>query len=113
MSRHRPELTLRQMAEAAERLETLCAGCERESFLADWQKRAALERFIEILGEAVKRLPPELREKHPAIEWRRIAGARDRIIHAYDDVDHTVLWEAVRVDVPVLRRTITEMLGDL
>jgi len=81
--------------------------------LADWQATAALERFIEILGEAVKRLPMELRSRHPAVPWKVIAGTRDHLSHGYDDVDYQVLWDAVQKDVPAMLATIEEMLKEL
>ncbi len=58
MSAHDPRVTLQQIEEAANRLQTICAGKTLEQLLADWQATAALERFIEILGEAVNRKAP-------------------------------------------------------
>ena len=91
MSVHDPQATLRQIQEAAGRLQTICAGKTLEKLLADWQATAALERFIEIMGEAVKRLPMELRDRYPDVPWKEIAGTRDRLSHGYDDVDYQVL----------------------
>lgn len=65
------------------------------------------------MGEAVKRLPSELRTAYPAVPWTEIAGTRDRLSHGYDDVDHRVLWSAVQNDVPVLLTTTEQMLNDL
>ena len=81
--------------------------------LTDWQAAAALERFIEIVGEAVKRLPMELRDRYPGVPWKEITGTRDHLSHGYDDVDHQVLWNAVKNDVPVLLATVERMLEDL
>jgi len=81
--------------------------------LSDWQKRAAFERIMEVLGEAVKRLPPELTSRYPAVDWRGIAGMRDRISHGYDAIDYGLLWSAVETRVPGLLATIEQMLRDL
>ena len=91
MSVHDPRVTLRQIQEAAGRLQAICAGKTLEMLVADWQAAAALERFIEILGEAVKRLPMALRDRYPDVPWKEIAGTRDHLSHGYDDVDYQVL----------------------
>ncbi len=81
--------------------------------MADWLATAAMERFLEILGEGVKRLPMDLRSKYPSVPWKEIAGTRDRLSHGYDDVDLQVLWDAVQKDVPMLLATVQQMLLDL
>jgi len=73
----------------------------------------AFERVMEVLGEAVKRLPAELRQKHPQVPWRLVAGMRDKISHGYDAVDYQTLWETVQRDVPVLLTTVEQMLHDI
>ncbi len=95
------------------RLQMICVDKTLDQLLADWQATAALERFIEILGEGVKRLPMELRARHPAVPWKEIAGTRDHLSHGYDDVDYQVLWDAVQKDVPAMLATIEQMLNDL
>jgi uncharacterized protein with HEPN domain len=96
MSAHDPAATLRQIQDAARRLQLIVAGKTLEQLLADWQATAALERFLEIVGEGVKRLPLEIRSRYPAVPWKEIAGTRDRLSHGYDDVDHQVLWNMER-----------------
>jgi len=91
----------------------ICAGKTLNQLLADWQATAALERFIEIVGEGVKRLPMDLRMRHPSVPWKEIAGTRDHLSHGYDDVDYQVLWDAVQEDVPALLAAIERMLKDL
>jgi uncharacterized protein with HEPN domain len=65
------------------------------------------------LGEAVKRLPMDLRDRYPGVPWKEIAGTRDHLSHGYDDVDHQVLWDAVQKDLPLLLATVERMLADL
>ena len=113
MSKHDPKVTLRQLADFASRAQELCAQNTLPEILTDWQKRAAFERVMEILGEAVKRLAPELTAKYPAVDWRGIAGMRDRVSHGYDAVDYDVLWQAVQKRVPGLLTTVEQMLKDL
>jgi len=113
MSRHDPKVTLRQLAEHARHAQELCAQNTFTEILTDWQKRAAFERVMEILGEAVKRLPPELTSRYPAVDWRGIAGMRDRVSHGYDAIDYGLLWQSVETRVPGLLVTVEQMLKDL
>ena len=113
MSRHDPKVTLRQVAEHARHAQELCAQNTLAGILTDWQKRAAFEPTMEVLGEAVKRLPSELTARYPAVDWRGIAGMRDRVSHGYDTVDYGLLWTAVETRVPGLLVTIEQMLADL
>ena len=68
---------------------------------------------MEVLGEAVKRLPPELCQRYPAVPWKLIAGMRDRVSHGYDAIDYATLWDTARADVPGLLVTVEQMLKDL
>ena len=71
-----------------------------------------MERALEIIGEAVKRLPAELYEAYPAVPWRLVAGMRDRLSHGYDEVDYEILWNTVHQDLPNLLNTVDEMMRD-
>lgn len=113
MSRHDPKVTLRQIIESAGRAQELCRGRTAQELAANWQAAMAFERAMEIIGEAVKRLPDDLRAKHPEIPWRQIAGMRDRLSHGYDSVDYELLCNAVRDDVPQLLETTRGMLREL
>ena len=112
MSRHDPKVTLRQIKENALRAQELCAEHDLSGIRADWRKRLAFERVMEVLGEAVKRLPPELCQRYPAVPWGLVAGMRDRVSHGYDAVDHEMLWDTVRDDLPTLLATVEQMLAD-
>lgn len=63
---------------------------------------AALERFVEIVGEAASKVTPQTRDRHSSIPWRQIVGMRHRLIHGYASVDHDVIWDVVTVDLPPL-----------
>ncbi len=112
MSRHDPSVTLRQIAEHARLAQQLCAQHTLPDILLDWQKRLAFERAMEVLGEAVKRLPTELTARYPAVDWRGIAGMRDRVSHGYDAIEYDLLWQAVQTRVPGLLATVEQMLRD-
>jgi uncharacterized protein with HEPN domain len=112
MSRRDQRVTLEQIEEYARRSQEICAGKTLQGLLSDWQATLALERALEILGEAVKRLPEELRNRYPQVEWKAVAGMRDRLSHGYDAIDHAILWRAVHEQLPALIVTVECMLRE-
>ena len=82
----------------------------REAFLATPQAQDAVIRNLEIIGEAVKHLSPDLRQQHPDIPWKQIAGMRDEMIHEYFGVDVAIVWKVVERHLPTLRQTIESLL---
>jgi uncharacterized protein with HEPN domain len=113
MSRHDPRVTLEQLAEHARRIRELAATYTLPVLLNDWKLSAAFEREMEVIGEAVKRLPVDLRQRYPEVPWQQIAGTRDRLSHGYDSTDYNILWEAATRDVPELLATVERILQDL
>ncbi len=66
-----------------------------------------------IIGEAVKKIPTEVRAQYPQIEWRKIAGLRDFLAHAYFEVNPDVLWDVIQNKLPILHKQITPILDRL
>jgi uncharacterized protein with HEPN domain len=83
----------------------------RTAFLADRKTQSAVIRQLEIIGEAVKHLSGELTQVETTIPWRQIAGARDRLIHAYFSVDLDAVWSMVEQDLPALRANVQRLLA--
>ncbi|MDQ3171832.1 MAG: DUF86 domain-containing protein [Acidobacteriota bacterium] len=81
-----------------------------EAFVADETLRRAFVRSLEIIGEAAKKVPDDFRASHPRVEWRAMAGMRDRLIHDYFGVDFELVWDVVRNRIPELRTQLTSIL---
>jgi uncharacterized protein with HEPN domain len=75
-------------------------------FLGDETLKRAFVRSLEIIGEATKQIPDDFRAKYRHVEWRAIAGMRDRLIHDYLGVDYDIVWDVVTTKVPVLQPEI-------
>ena len=73
----------------------------------------AVVRRLEIIGEAVKHLPAEIKERNPDVPWKRIAGTRDVLIHDYFGVDVDLTWAVVKNSLPALRTQVTAILAEL
>jgi uncharacterized protein with HEPN domain len=106
LAKHDAGITLAQMRDHVREALDIAKGKTREDFTRDRLLNLSLTRLLEILGEAANRVPPEVQSKHPDIPWPELVGLRNRLIHAYDDVDLEILWEIVTQDLPPLARTL-------
>ena len=95
-----PRDYLRHILAEADYLIVRSAGLPFETFVADDTLRRAFVRSLEIIGEAAKNIPDGFRAAHPSVEWRAMAGMRDRLIHGYFGVDFELVWDVVRMRVP-------------
>lgn len=106
-------LFIKDIIAAMESIEGFVEGMSFEELMQDDKTASAVIRKFEIVGEATKCLPDELKEEHPEIQWKRMAGMRDRLIHAYFGVDYKLVWEAIKAEVPSMKLKLQEILTEL
>ena len=105
-----PSDYLRHILAEAEYLIARSEGLARAEYLQDETPKRAFVRSLEILGEAVKQLPPDWRDAHPAVDWRSMGRMRDRLIHGYFGVDHEIVWDVVTGKIPPLAVELRRIL---
>ncbi len=101
---------LRHILDEARYLISSSRGLSRDDFLRDETLKRAFVRSIEIIGEASKKVSPQLKERHNELEWRAIAGMRDRLVHDYLGVDYDIVWDVVLNKVPFLCMKIESII---
>jgi len=107
-----PLVYIDDILDAMEKAQAFTAGIDYAQFEDDVRTVYAVIRALEIIGEAVKRLPADFRERYPSIPWKDMAGMRDKIIHGYDEVDLRIVWKVVKEDIPVLKPRLQQILRE-
>jgi uncharacterized protein with HEPN domain len=105
------DLYVGDILEACRRVGGCVAGLDYTGFVDDTRTADAVLRNLEILGEAVKKLPPEMLADAPEIPWRDVAGLRDILAHAYFSVDLSLIWDIVQNELPALEAAIRRLGG--
>ncbi len=112
MSRHDPNLALRQILAHAQEAVAIAEGKTRTDLDQDRLLNLALTRLVEIIGEAANRVPEEVQAQYLELPWMQMIGARNRLIHGYDNVDFDILWAIITDDLPGLVRQLKSILGN-
>ena len=99
------------MLDHARRAVRAVAQKEREDLHSDYVLAAALERFLEVIGEAASKISAETRSSAPAIPWREIVGMRNRLVHGYASVDHDIVWDVVSRDLVEVIESLEALLA--
>ena len=105
-----PKIFLEDILESIERIEKYTKGKTLKEFLDDYEKQDAIIKRLEIIGEAVKNIPAEVKKKHSKIPWKDITGMRDVLIHEYFGVIMERVWDTAKNDIPKFKKQITELL---
>jgi uncharacterized protein with HEPN domain len=103
MAKRSVDLRLSDMIEACERVESVLGDLPLEAFEDDWQRHWLVQRGIEIISEASRHLPAEMKERHPAIPWSKVSGIGNVLRHGYEEISAPVLWKLVREDLLPLK----------
>lgn len=104
---------LADILDAMEKVGRFTQGITFEEFSADDRTNFAVVRALEIIGEATKNIPTQIREKYPEVPWKHMAATRDKIIHEYIGVDLAIVWKTVKEEVPAVRPVIEKVLQEL
>jgi uncharacterized protein with HEPN domain len=113
MSKRQDIDLIRDILECIKRIKMYTVNMNYGEFQKDLKTQDAVIRNLEILGEAVKSLSKMVKESHPEIPWKQIAGARDKLIHDYFGVNIDIVWGISKNDLPDLQKKIVELLKEL
>ena len=108
-----PGLFLQDILDAGRKVQVLVLNLDLPGFSADWRTRDAVLHNLEVIGEAIKRLPDDLKAGFPGIPWKRIAGLRDVLAHAYFSLDDSIVWDVATNQMDPLLEAISKMLAEL
>ncbi len=104
---------LSHILESIERIYTYLGDMSQEQFLNNSLVQDACIRQLEIIGEAVKNISPDIRNRHNELPWQDIAGMRDKLIHHYFGIDYELVWNTINEDLPILKREISLIIKEL
>lgn len=103
------KIQLEDMLEAARRIEKYIGGISESEFYSDTKTFDAVIRNLEVIGEASKNIPAKVKDKTLDIEWKKIAGLRDILIHEYFGIDEEIVWDVVKNKIPDLIESLKKL----
>lgn len=107
------QMFIRDIWDSINKIEQFVEGLSFEDFVNDDKTVSAVIRKLEIIGEATKNIPSSTKQKYPQLNWRGMAGMRDKLIHNYFGVDFEILWKVIKEDIPNIKPLVKQILDDL
>ncbi|WP_286171349.1 HepT-like ribonuclease domain-containing protein [Lentibacillus populi] len=101
------------MLSAAVKVEKFTRGVTYDYFLDNDLVFDAVIKNILVIGEATKNIPVEIRKMNPQVEWRKMAGMRDMMIHGYFSINYRIVWDVVQNKIPTLRQQVEQLLKEI
>jgi uncharacterized protein with HEPN domain len=106
-----PREYIRHILDEIEYILSQLPGHDYQSFSKNETLKRAFVRSLEIVGEAAKKIPKQVQDQQPEIEWRKISGMRDRLIHGYFGVDYKIVWDVAQTKMPALKHLFKDLLN--
>ena len=113
MKKRNYKLFIKDIIDAMEHIEEFTGDMTLEELEANEMASSAVIRKFEVIGEAAKNIPNSVKEKNKDIEWKSMAGMRDRLIHAYFGIDYSLVWAAIKKDIPKIKPKLKKLLSSL
>jgi len=113
MSKRDWTLFLQDMLDIIGKIGQYTSGMSFHDFLQDSRTQDAVVRNLEVLGEAARRIPPDIQERYPEIPWAQIVGMRNRLAHGYFLVDYGIVWEIVQNELSPLREKLEQIAREV
>ncbi|MBS4218318.1 DUF86 domain-containing protein [Bacillus sp. FJAT-49711] len=107
-----PRVFLEDILSASVKVEKFTKGLVYDDFIDNDLIADAVIKNILVIGEATKNIPVEIRKMNPQVEWRKMAGMRDMMIHGYFTINYRIVWDVVQNKIPILRQQVEELLKE-
>jgi uncharacterized protein with HEPN domain len=113
MPKRKNKLYLQDIKESIRRIEKYTEGVNFEKFRRDKKTIDAVVRNLSVIGEAVKNIPKEIKDKNSNVAWKEILGMRNKVIHEYFGIDEEILWKTIKDDLPLFKKQILNILKSI